>query len=764
MLRLIDDGTLDEARGPIAVNSTFWSMFYTLGKKRPEWIPEVLTHWLRRRAAIATLEGEKLRRDKVFGHDQFADEPIGEGAKNAPARFVEHVLPAVLEISDGATDPQQEPPKRDGVWPYTVKHAHHAGPIVSSFEGLKTALGTLANDATVDLSGVISQLRRRDTHLANFLLLALYAANGARFADEAATLLSDQPWRFKCGFTDSPYWTAMEAIGVVVPHCSAANRARVETAILDYSPSFESTPEGYKFAGHGRFTLLSAIPRDLRSTSANARYEELERKFKKPDEAPRGVTGGFVGSPIESKAADKMTDDQWLGAMAKYRREYREFRRVDDALKGGAFELARQLQTYVEQEPERFARLALRFPEDTNYAYYDHVLYGLKKVATPSGLKLDVCRKAYGDCREKCGGAIAQLLGSIEDPLPDDAMAMLDWLATEHPDPVKEHWQIKAGSGTPYYGGSIYDNGINTDRGKAVGAIGDLILKDSAYIKRFETTIARVIQDPSASVRSCVAWTLRTVAHHDIALALSLLSQMNLSEDRLLATPHMDELIAAALFKHFGQVRPIVLRMLRSEDPDVAESGARLAALSFLYHPEEEALEAEAFAGTARQRLGVARVASAKIALEDCRRWCERRLVSLFNDDDQAVRQEASTSFRYLENGALEDYADFIGAFCDSKAFQDDSFSILHVLEQSLRRLPGMTCSVCQKFLERFSDEARDIRTSRMGDAHTVTELLFKTYQQHQQDEWTSRALDLLDCLCLEGIGEVDEGFRTFER
>ena len=120
----------------------------------------------------------------------------------------------------------------------------------------------------------------------------------------------------------------------------------------------------------------------------------------------------------------------------------------------------------------------------------------LKKAATPSGLKLEVCRKAYGDCREKCGGAIAQLLGSIEDPLPDNAaMAMLDWLATEHQDPEKEHWQIQAGGGKAYYDGNIYDNGINTDRGKAVSTIGDLILKDSTYIKRFETTLARVIQN-----------------------------------------------------------------------------------------------------------------------------------------------------------------------------------------------------------------------------------------------------------------------------
>jgi hypothetical protein len=764
VLRLLDDGTLDEARGPITVNSTFWSMFDTLGKKRPEWIPEVLAHWLRRRTAIAKAEGKELGRDDVFGHDQFADEPIGGGAKKAPARFVEHVLPAVLEISDAATDSTKDPPQRDAVWPYTFKHAHHAGPIEASFEGLRTALGILTADTAVDLTAVVSELRRRHTHLANFLLLTLYTAGGTRYADEAATLLCDQPWRLKCGFTDSTYWTAMEAIRTIAPCCSPASLAQLEKTILEYSSAFERTPDGYKRAGHARFTLLSAIPSELRSKSANARYEELERKFRTPDEAPRGITGGWVGSPIESKAADRMTDEQWLRAMAKYRSEHRDFTRVDDSLRGGALELARQLQTYVEKEPDRFARLALRFPAETNAAYFDHVLCGLEKATIPTDLKLAVCRKAYADCREKCGGGIAKLLGTVDEPLPDDAVAMLEWLATQHPDPDKEHWQITASSGTPYYGGRIYENGINTTRGQAVGAIGDLILDDSAYIRRFEPTLARIIGDSSASVRSCAAWTLRAVARHDIPLAMSLLSRMKLAEDALLATPHMDYLIVGALPKHFEQVRPIVERMLRSQEPDVMESGARLSALAVLYHPEVTELEAEASKGSARQRLGVARVASANIAFTDCRSWCEKRLVILFSDEEQHVRREAATCFRYVENQALEDYADLIAAFCDSKAFQDDSFSILHVLEQSVRKLPGITCVVCEKFLARFGDEARDARTTRMGDAYSVTKLVFRTYQQHQHDEWASRTLDLIDRLCLAGVGDVNDAFGAFDR
>ncbi len=764
LLLLIDIGTLDEARAPIASNSSFWSMFYGLSKERPEWIPEVLAHWLKRRFAVAQLSSTNITHDPLFDGDQFADKPIDAAASNSPAMFVQYVLPIALEISDCATDPAHEAPRRDRVWPCLFNNTHHTKPSAAIFEGLKTSLCLLANDLACDLSSVISQLRIRETYMANSLLLTLYAANGARFSDEAASLLSEERWRFECGYADSTYWTATEVIRAIFPHCSAESRTRLEEAILKYSSAFERSQRGYKLAGSACFNLLSAIPGELRSPTADGRFRELERKFQNPYAAPRGISGGWVVSPIESKAASRMTDEQWLGAIRKYRTEHREFRQVDDLLMGGAIELARQLQTYVEQEPERFASLALRFPADTNGVYCEHVLYGLKKAAIPSDLKLDVCRKAYADCREECGGAIADLLGSIEDPLPDDAIAMLDWLVNEHPDPQVEHWQTQAGDDNPHYGGDIYTNGINTTRGKAAEAIANLVLKDPAYIKNFDATLARMIQDPSSAVLSCVARTIRAVTHHDAELGLSLLSQMKVAEDALLATHHVEALIGSAIVGHFQQVRHLVERMLRSREPVVAKSGARLAALSFLYQPEAEKLEAEAFAGNASQRLGVAQVAAENICSEHHRFWCQNRLVSLFNDEDEAVRQEAAMAFRYLEHSDLEEYADLIQAFCDSEAFCDDSFSILNVLTESVRRLPGMTCNVCEKFLERFSDEARDIRTSRMGDAYTVVTLLFRIYQQHQQDEWSAKALNLIDRLCLEGIGNVDDTFQAFER
>jgi hypothetical protein len=761
-LRLIDNGTLDAARGPIAVNSTFWSMLHGIGKSQPTWAAEIVARWLRRRLNLARATGEDLRRRELLGYDHSLAEMLKESSERAPKEFVEHLLPLVLEASDAAVT-DDSAPKRDAIWPVLIKSEHPDGED-ACLAGLASALGTLASDQAVELRDVVAELRRRDTHVANHLLLALFAGGGARFADEAVTLLCDEPWRFQCGYSDSAHWCAMQAIAAVVPLCTPENRARLETVLLGYSTDWERSKDGYKSAGSARFALLSAIPADLRSTSTNARFEELQRKFGRPELAPRGIVGGWVGPPIEKSATDVMTDDQWLNAIATYESDEGRWT-AGDSLKGGAWQLSRVLETRTKEEPERFARLSLRFPGEANRSYLNAVLSGVKGAGITTSLKIDLCRKAFGQSRDQFGSAVADLLGSIEEPFPDDTIEMLHWLATQHPDPAEEAWLKDAGNGQTYYNGDIYTNGINTTRGRAAGAIQDLIISDADYVARFVAVFEKMVQDPSAAVRSCVAGTLRAVWHRDATLGAALFERMTLAEDGLLATHHVYHLILAGLRGRFDLMRPFVERMLRSGEPNVCEAGARLAGIAALEHGESAAdLVKEALRGSAKHRLGIAQVASANVAQPESREWCERQLRGLFNDEAEDVRQEAATCFRYLKNDSLETYGELILAFCDSRGYQEDSFSILHMLEQSLGRLPGITCIVCEKFLDRFSGDANDIRSRRYGDSRTVASLIFRTYQQHPNDEWTGRALDLIDRLCAESIADARKEFEQFER
>ena len=152
-LRLVDNGTLDEARGPIAENSTFWDMLHGLDKNRPDWIPEVLAHRLRRRFANTRDSGEGLGSRELLGYDGTAVEMIHESAERMPAVFVEHVLPVVLEISDSALT-SNEPPKYDAVWSVPIKSESRNGED-ACLAALADALATLARGGSTDLRDVV---------------------------------------------------------------------------------------------------------------------------------------------------------------------------------------------------------------------------------------------------------------------------------------------------------------------------------------------------------------------------------------------------------------------------------------------------------------------------------------------------------------------------------------------------------------------------------------------------------------------------------
>ena len=762
-LLLVENGVLHDPHKPDALEGTFRRMLYTLAESRPQWVPEFLAKRLQRRFSVIMETGEDLRQAKLLGYSNSIAEIFDKAASRAPAEYVQHLLPVILQISDSALIGDRSP-RPDAVWPILTRSERPDGEEACLAALVKT-LAALAREGNTDLSNVVADLRRRDTHIANHLLLALYRGGADRCADEAVALLCEEPWRFECGFYDNPNWCAMEAIRAVVSHCSPEICNRLETVLMRYANSYERTGCGYKENGRSRFALLSAIPSELRSPRADLHFDELKRKFGEPEGKPRKITGGFVSSPIESAATKKMTDDQWLRAIAKYSTNRTDY--SGDRIKGGAPELARILEERVKEEPIRFARLSLRFHADANPVYLDRILAALRESTVDSALILQVCYKAFQESPGHCGKSIADVLGSLEEAPPDRAVQMLHDLATEHDDPARELWRREVGNSEPFYGGDIYMNGINTTRGRAANAIRDLILEDAAYVDRFQHTLATMIRDPSPAVLSCVGAAVETVAFVDISLGVSLFRRMNLSEDRLLATRFVYRLIHRGLRAYLSEMLPIISRMLRSSEPDVLESGARLASIAALIHENSKDvadLANEAFRGPAKCRLGVAQVAYANIAVPEYRTWAEERLCLLFNDDDIEVRRIAASCFDKLRNESLQSYEGLITSFCDSKAFHDESTYLVETMEESTGRLPGITCVVCERFLDRFADEARDIRTSRSADAHGIGKLIFRTYQQHQQGEWASRALDLIDRLCLEGVGDIGSKFEEFER
>jgi hypothetical protein len=387
-----------------------------------------------------------------------------------------------------------------------------------------------------------------------------------------------------------------------------------------------------------------------------------------------------------------------------------------------------------------------------------NVLYGLKDAAVDPKLKVDVARLVFGSDDVACLMAALDVLATIEAmPLPQDAVAFIQRMATDHPDPKRDKDDDK----DPLF------IGMNSVRGHAVDAIRDLVLRDKSYIEVFAEELEHCVTDPSLAVRACAASTLIAMSVHHAATAVDLFKRLVDADDKLLLTRYVDEFIARALRHHADDLRPILERMLNAKIDKVREAGGRLACLARLYHSRFEDLSERAIKGDVATRLGAAEVARHNLTHPDCRSWCEATLRRLFNDDDEKVRQQAANCFWYLwqqPDIPLTDYENLIGSLLDSRAFADDPSYLLHALDDTRQRVPNIILDVCDQFITKCTDKARDIRTSMAADETTIGKLVFRAYAQLEAMPLRTRALDLIDRMCAEGLQSAGKHLAEFER
>ena len=109
-------------------------------------------------------------------------------------------------------------------------------------------------------------------------------------------------------------------------------------------------------------------------------------------------------------------------------------------------------------------------------------------------------------------------------------------------------------------------------------------------------------------------------------------------------------------------------------------------------------------------------------------------------------------------------YEHLIAQFVLSDAFPKNRFPLLIALERTTAKLPEVTLSACERFIDIAGLAAGDISTSEAGDANRVIKLALRTYQQSSEDKIRARSLDLIDKLMEYGAYGIDDALEDFER
>jgi hypothetical protein len=755
-----------------------WLYGHELPDTHPDWAAELLAALLERAATRARDDGQThpFYDGAPLQHEYSAIEFIVKLSEATPKLLLSTVLPFMFSVIDNelrSADRLREMPDRlpqDSIWAYRLSDDAYTfdDTLLASS---RAALKTLAASEPGSFSQWAEELSPRRDDTSQYLLYHGFLGNPSENADRAAGVLLEGPWRFAAEEKGDAFWLPRELLAAIAPYLSNDRMDELERAIIDFTTPWERTAQGYRARGRSEYWLLSGLSQGEISERARRRLGELERKFPESGpKAPVGIIAGAVTSPISMDIGRRMSDEEWLKAIAKHREQWEDKRTTD--LVGGADQLAAVLQELTQEQPDRFARLGLRLASDTVESYIDHLLIGLSQVAAevpPASIDnvAALCRH-IADWPGMPGSRWIPLVlrKYAHASIPDDLLELVARIATDAPDPNRELWNVEAGGGQHYYNGDIHAAGMNSARGSAAEALGELVVQDERRVVLLAPAITRLAHDSIASVKSCAARAVYGLMRWRREEAVENLLVLADGPDRLLATRPVQELMVAAIATHWGQVRPIVERMLGSAEGEVRETGAALASVAALEEADADDLLTQALDDTdSRIRRGVATVLAARVASSRYRGRSAVGLRRLFDDDDSEVRQEAAKAFWRVHDHQLAELAEISSAFVSSSAFDGNHQHFLRALETSTADVSDLVLATADRMVSSYGNQLGDIRGHIGGDSRHLSELLLRVLGTLGIERAkVDHALDVLDLMLEAGAWGVTEALDTVDR
>lgn len=751
------------AGGFDAEEHELWLAVHDLAKHEPLWAIELIQARVIDHAQGLVLDESgqvALLKLREYG----AVELVRGAAATEPTAFAQAVVPYLLQVMAATSYERREnDPIRDRHFSmrYDPDELDDRELDDALFAGSVGALEALARTAPDGVRPLLEQLAADPHDAAQFLLYRALTAGAAAFADWAATLILEGGPRLDCGYLADSDWAARELVQAIAPHLSDEVHRQLEDQFRD----LRNAHEGRHSFGRSAFTFLSALEEQRLSPAGVRRLGEYRRKFQEDAPSkPRGIVGGTIGSPIGDQAASKMTDDQWVSAMARYDSDETNW----GTFTGGARELSHVLRGQAAADPSRFARLALRLTPEFNAAYADGLLIGFGE-SEPSDeaapLIYDAVRHiaslGHDDVDRWLGNALRRYLREV----PLDLVELLRDRALRSLDPQDDSPIFTREGDDGNSAADMHNNAINTARGSLAETLGDLLVYDAdgARTELVRPHLGELAADPVLFVRAGVAHTLAASLRHARTDAVAAFGKLIDADDRLLAARMVQRLMLYIGNVESEIILPVIQRMLASQDAEAREAGGALAAFAALEWTRPE-LMTQVLAGDAKTRKGAAEVCANRVDRTSNADLASSALIRLMDDDDDSVRAAAAKVAPHLRDHALRPFADLLAALIESPAYDHATPQLLITLQHAPDKVDELVLKASQRFVSVFGEDAGDIRTGAAGDAHYISELVVRGLAQSRDKRHRAALLDVLDTLLELGVYGVDDAIAEAER
>ena len=747
------------------------SFFYSLAESNPAAGCRALRAFLDRQLdeLLQEAQSENPNRyswgQKLLG-EYAAGELIETAAQLSPLKFLEYLLPWFVRAATSLAELTRSdsfPSDPLFSWGWYGEHISE-GPAFSRH--MAEALQHVARNDPSGFREIAKALVSIESQAVHRVLAQAYLSDPETYANDIFEYLMGDPRRLNIGeVLESPHYDSVCLFSAAFRYMDGDHRVKLEQLILNLQPEWER--RGLKRRGLTQLRFLMSVPPEFLSENSQRKRQELERKFPGFKlQQPQGVTGGWVGPPIEDAAQTKMTDEAWLGAMRKYDDATEWGAPRNEFLKGGVIELSRSFTERLKEEPERFYLLAKRFDETISLHYVTAAISGLAETDAPVECLFDLVRQfaphIEGSFRREVCWALNK---KAEDGIPDDILdIMTDW-ALHDPDPAEERWESTSEQRPFSPNNDPHNQGINSNRGAAIKSLSWCALKRKpAGPERAFQLLERAANDPSTAVRTCVIESLGYLLNENDERVLNIFNSTLEGHPILLITPLVHRFLYWVYFRHFHQICPIIEKMLADDDAATRQAGARLACLAAFQYHEAENLVKIVMSGDDAMRRGAAQVYARNLDKPELESRCQKQLLIFMNDPDGQVRSHMGDCFIHLQPEQLDRLRPFIDEFIKSSALLDGADHLIKYLHPLAVDEHDLSLKTTERILDIAGREIVDIRTSRAILEQDLVRLPLAVYTHALDNETKSKAMDLFERLLLLGSRSAHQALADWDR
>jgi len=501
----------------------------------------------------------------------------------------------------------------------------------------------------------------------------------------------------------------------------------------------------------------------------------------KPDEFL--LRAGQIAESI-SPVTEKILVRAWLGIINnKDIPEERNLKHTqvgpDRVAESSVTHFANDLRAIAKRYPDRFARLALQFPDDVHSSYLAAIFDGIK-TAKPEGIseeekaswepaKIETIEAIIERFRPGDDHGVAQEFCWLIEQRPGENWSeraikrLLDY-AINHPDLEQGTLNVRCDiSSDEATVDDLIQNAINCVRGVAGAAIGALLREHPEWLERLRPGLEHLVNDQHPAVRVAGLRAGLDVLNIDRIFAIDLFLQACQDDLRVAACRYAVYFFNCGMEKHAKRLSPVIIEMSNSDIDEIAEEGAKEVCARWLFHGLFEDELTKCKSGGIAHRKGIAKVASSLITKEKSAEQCKELLLSLFEDEEIEVRRSASHAlFNRVEVLQVSGIEPFIRSYVQSAAFGDDPTGILYTFKEykdSLLPYADVLFTMCEQFTGPLAELTQDAGNTISHDVGEMNSLLLRLYEQTKEGNAVinGKCLDMWDVLFEKGIGQVRE-------